>query len=79
MTIGLIALVSTIFLTFYNQLVCPFLESLPFIEEFRNLAVVFVFQIAFREILFRTTSPRSTSTPIAKGYFNEFPDFSMGK
>lgn len=49
-----ISLASTVFLTFYNQLVCPFLESRPFGEEFLNLLYVFVFQTVLREVLFRT-------------------------
>ena len=67
--ISLIALISTVFLTFYNQLVCPFLESLPFIEEYRNLAVIFLLQLLFRELLFRTVSPGSVEKPIARGYY----------
>ena len=49
-----IALVSTVFLTFYNQLVCPFLESRPFTEELLNLVYIFLFQTLLREVLFRT-------------------------
>ncbi len=44
-----ISFVSTIFLTFYTQLVCPFLDSLPFMESFRNLLIVFFFQLLLRE------------------------------
>ena len=50
-----IALAGTVFLTFYNQLVCPFLDSRPFYEEFINLLLIFVFQAVLREIMMRTT------------------------
>jgi adenylate cyclase len=69
MIISLIAVISTVFLTFYNQLVCPFLESLPFFEEYRNLAVIFILQILFREILFHIVTPRSFEKPVTAGYY----------
>ncbi|MDC7222755.1 MAG: adenylate/guanylate cyclase domain-containing protein [Spirochaetales bacterium] len=46
------ALISTVFLTFYNQLVCPFLESRPFYEELITLTVIFLLMSGFREIFY---------------------------
>jgi adenylate cyclase len=47
------ALISTLFLTFYNQLVCPFLESRPFYEELINLMIIFLLMVIIREVFFR--------------------------
>ena len=67
--INLIAFISTAFLTFYNQLVCPFLESLPFAEEFRNLALVFIIQIVFREVAMRTLRPEKCPAAVNRRYY----------
>jgi len=53
-SIYLIPIASTLFLTLYNQLVCPFLDSLPFLEELRNLSIILLLQIILREILILT-------------------------
>ncbi len=64
-----ISLISTLFLTFYAQLVCPFLESLPFLEQFRNLLLVFIFQIILREILFHNVSANLEVSAISSRFF----------
>ena len=64
-----ISLISTLFLTFYAQLVCPFLESLPFREQFRNLLLVFIFQIILREILFQSVSANLEVSAISGRFF----------
>ena len=64
-----ISLISTLFLTFYAQLVCPFLESLPFREQFRNLLLVFIFQIILREILFHYVSANLEASAISGRFF----------
>lgn len=51
-----ISLGSTVFLTFYNQLICPFMQSRPFREILFNLLFIFLFQTLLREILFRTVT-----------------------
>jgi adenylate cyclase len=56
MAINSFALISTVFLTFYNQLVCPFLESRPFYEELLNLLVIYVLMVIMREVMFRLFS-----------------------
>ncbi len=67
--INLVAFIATLFLTFYNQLVCPFLDSLSFVEEFRNLAVVFVFQIVVREVALYLVRPAGGSEALNKRYY----------
>lgn len=47
-----ITVLATVFLTLYNQLVCPFLESLDFLVELRNLLLVNAFLLVLRELLF---------------------------
>ncbi|MDX9802216.1 MAG: adenylate/guanylate cyclase domain-containing protein [Spirochaetia bacterium] len=64
-----ISLISTLFLTFYAQLVCPFLESLPFIEQLRNLLLVFIFQIILREILFHKVNADIEISAISGRFF----------
>jgi len=64
-----VALISTLFLTFYNQLVCPFLESLAFLEEFRNLFIVFIFQIFLREILMSLIHPDNGPEALNRKYY----------
>lgn len=51
--INIFGLITTIFLVIYNQMVCPFLESLPFTEELSNLIFAYIFVLIFREIMFR--------------------------
>lgn len=53
MSLNILAMICTVFLVIYNQLVCPFLESRPFTEELINLLIVFGLMILVREILFQ--------------------------
>ena len=64
-----VSLLSTVFLTFYNQLVCPFLESRPFVEIMTNLVYVFIFQTALREVLFRTVKLDGSVNSLTRRFY----------
>lgn len=48
MAVNQLAMICTLFLVIYNQLVCPFLESRSFMEELANLLIVFLVMILIR-------------------------------
>ena len=65
-----ISLLVTIFLAIYNQLVCPFLASLSFWEELRNLVLTNVIMLVFRELLQLVfQKPRKGKTVARHAYF----------
>jgi len=64
-----ISFVGTVFLTLYNQLVCPFLESRPFGEELLNLIYVFLFHTALREVLFRTIRVDGSASSLTRRFY----------
>ncbi len=48
----LITILVTVFLNLYNGVVCPFLESLPFLEGLRNLLIVNIAMLMLRELFY---------------------------
>lgn len=62
LSVHIISLINVLFLTFYTRIVCPFLNYVEFSELFRNLLILFIFQVFLREAMYlfvNTTKKRS--------------------
>ncbi len=63
-----LALINVFFLAFYNKVVCPFIDGLPYFSEFNILLVATVVQIVLKEALYLYYPPNERVSPPRHAY-----------